>query len=161
MIVVADTSVLLNLALVGQTHLLPVLFGEVVIPEAVQAEFERLAASSGRFSGLRLPEWVQTKRAHPSADQDERLQHLDPGESEAIALAVELNADAVLMDENEGRAVAQAHGLRAIGILGILIQARHLGHLPIIRPVLDALREKAKFRLSDSLVHQALVMCQE
>ena len=161
MIVVADTSVLLNLALVGQIHLLPALFGAVLIPEAVKDEFERLAASSGRFAGLLLPEWVQTKQVSPLSDHDERLQHLDPCESEAIALAVELNADAVLMDENEGRAVAQAHGLRTIGILGILIQARHNGQLPTIRPVLDALRDQAKFRLSDALVRQALVMCQE
>jgi len=161
MIVVADTSVLLNLGLVGQIRLLHVLFGAVLIPEAVQAEFERLAATSGRFAGLLLPEWVQTKQASPVRAADERLQHLDPGEREAIALAVELNADAVLMDENEGRAVARAHGLRTIGIAGILIQARHSGHLPAIRPVLDALRDKARFRLSDALVRQALEMCQE
>lgn len=161
MIVVADTSVLLNLALVGQIHLLRVLFGTVLIPGAVQAEYERLAASSGRFAGLLLPEWVQSRQMRPLPNHDELLQHLDPGESEAIALAVELHADAVLMDESEGRAVAQSHGLRTIGILGILIQARHNGHLPAIRPVLEALRDSAKFRLSDTLVRQALLMCQE
>jgi len=92
---------------------------------------------------------------------DETLKLLDPGESAAISLALELHADAVLMDESEGRAIAQAHGLRTIGVVGILIQARHTGHLVAIRPVIDDLRSKAKFRLSDALVNQALAVCRE
>jgi uncharacterized protein len=156
MIVVADTSVLLNLALVGQIELLPTLFGRVLIPEAVHSEFERLAASSGRFTGLKLPTWVQTHPlTHPQASEEMR-KRLDPGESEAICLAIELNADAVLMDESEGRSIAQARGLRTIGILGILIEARRKGLLLAIAPVIDDLRMKAKFRLADSLVNQVL-----
>ncbi|MDB6006266.1 MAG: hypothetical protein JWR15_3253, partial [Prosthecobacter sp.] len=91
----------------------------------------------------------------------EELKALDPGESAAISLAIELHADALLMDESEGRAVAQGHGLRTIGIVGILIQARHAGFLTAISPVIDDLRIRAKFRLSDDLVRHALNMCQE
>ena len=65
------------------------------------------------------------------------------------------------MDESEGRAVAQAHGLRTIGIVGILIQVRHAGLVAAIRPVIEDLRNRAKFRLSDALVRQALSLCQE
>jgi len=54
-IVVADTSVLLNLAFLGLDHLLPGWFGEVHIPEAVAREFTRLTASPGRFGGFKLP----------------------------------------------------------------------------------------------------------
>lgn len=161
MIVIADTSVLLNLALVGQLHLLQSLFGSVVIPPAVQAEFERLAASTGRFAGLTMPGWVQTKSLQQTSFVDETLRMLDPGESAAISLAIELHADAVLMDEREGRAIAKAYGLRTIGIVGILIRARHAGHLAVIRHVIDDLRIKAKFRLSDDLVRHALSVCQE
>ena len=50
MIVVADTSVILNLALVGHENLLDAIFHEVVVPPAVQTEFVRLAESSGRFA---------------------------------------------------------------------------------------------------------------
>lgn len=161
MIVVADTSVLLNLALVGELRLLQSLFGTVIIPLAVQAEFERLAATNGRFAGLALPDWVQMKSLQQTNLPDEALKTLDPGESAAISLALELHADAVLMDESEGRAIAVAHGLRTIGIVGILIQARHAGYLAAIRPVIDDLRIIARFRLSDSLVRQALSVCQE
>ncbi|WP_395751991.1 DUF3368 domain-containing protein [Prosthecobacter sp.] len=161
MIVIADTSVLLNLDLVGQLQLLRLLFGTVIIPPAVKAEFERLAATNGRFAGLILPDWVQVKSWQQTRLTDEILKLLDPGESAAISLAIELHADALLMDESEGRAVAQAHGLRTIGIVGILIQARKAGHLPAIRPVIEDLRIRAKFRLSEALVRHALSMCQE
>lgn len=161
MIVVADTSVLLNLALVGHVQLLRVLFGAIVIPVPVRDEFERLAATTGRFAGLVLPEWVRVAATTQATMDDEILQQLDPGEAAAILLAIKMHADAVLIDESEGRAIAQARGLRTIGILGILIQARQAGHLAAIRPVIEALLSKAKFRLSDTLVNHALVMCQE
>lgn len=161
MIVIADTSVLLNLALVGQLQLLRALFGAVVIPSAVQTEFERLAATTGRFTGLILPEWVQMRSLQQTSLTDEAFNLLDPGESAAINLAIELHADALLMDESEGRAVAQAHGLRTIGIVGILIQAHCAGLLPAIRPVIEDLRIRAKFRLSEALVRHALDLCQE
>jgi predicted nucleic acid-binding protein len=54
-IVVADTSVIINLALVGHEELLSIIFREVLIPPAVESEFVRLAATDGRFAGLRVP----------------------------------------------------------------------------------------------------------
>ncbi len=152
---------LLNLVLVGQIQLLRVLFGVIVIPVPVKDEFERLAVTTGRFAGLVLPEWVRVDTASQTGMGDAILQQLDPGEAAAILLAVKLHADAVLMDESVGRVIAQARGLRTIGILGILIQARQARHLVAVRPVIEALRSKAKFRLSDTIVNHALAMCQE
>ena len=58
MLVVADTSVLLNLCCIHHQHLLLSLFGEVHIPTAVRIEFERLTQNLHRFQGLALPNWV-------------------------------------------------------------------------------------------------------
>ena len=78
-------------------------------------------------------------------------------ESEAIALALGIPADAVLMDETEGRCLTQARGLRTIGIVGILIQARQARLVRELGPLFLALRERAKFRLSSKVVNEALL----
>jgi predicted nucleic acid-binding protein len=79
-------------------NLLDVIFHEVVVPPAVQGEFVRLAGSSGCFAGLDLPHWirVQPPETIPSiiaCDSD-----LDPGESQALAFALEIHANGVLID---------------------------------------------------------------
>ena len=65
MIVVADTSVLLNLCRVELADLLPSLFGEVWIPPMVEHEFNRLAKAHARFTGLQLPPWVKLSTEVP------------------------------------------------------------------------------------------------
>jgi predicted nucleic acid-binding protein len=160
-IVVADTSVILNLALVGHENLLDTIFHEVVVPPAVQAEFVRLAASSGRFAGLTLPNWirVQAPKTIPTliaGDAD-----LDLGESEALALALEICADGVLIDEAHGRFIAIELGLTPIGVLGILVRAKRDGLLPTMAPVIKALLAKARFRVSDALILEALRLAGE
>jgi uncharacterized protein len=161
MIVVADTSVLLNLALIGEIDLLHNLFGSVIAPQAVHDEFARLAATSGRFAGLSMPSWVNLQGVSDSALVTQLRATLDEGESEAIALAIEIHAEAVLMDETEGRCLAQARGLRTIGIVGILIQARHVGLVSELGPLFLSLRERAKFRLSAKIMNEALIACGE
>lgn len=75
MIVVADTSVIINLALVGQSELLRALFRDVLAPRAVQTEFRRLVQSSARFAGLELPVWVQVRT--PASIPAAVVQHAD------------------------------------------------------------------------------------
>jgi uncharacterized protein len=155
-IVVADTSVILNLALVGQEELLAVLFREVFVPPAVGAEFARLAASLGRFAGLRLPAWVRVRE--PSVIPAALALHgeLHPGETDTLALALEIHADGVLIDEAAGRAVALEFGLTPIGLLGILVTAKRHGQLSAVGPVVDALLERAHFRAAPDLVREIL-----
>jgi len=160
-IVVADTSVILNLAVVGHENLLNAIFHEVVVPPTVQPEFVRLAESSGRFAGLTLPNWirVQTPETIPATiagDAD-----LDPGESQALALALEMRADGILIDEAHGRFIAIELGLTPIGVLGILVRAKRDGLLQSMAPVIQALLTKARFRASDALILEALRLAGE
>jgi len=62
-IVVADTSVLLNLCRIGQVELLARIFHEVIIPPEVGAEFDRPARQAARFQGLTLPSWIRQQPA--------------------------------------------------------------------------------------------------
>ena len=161
MIVVADTSVLINLALVGQDGLLAVLFREVMVPSAVQGEFARLAASGGRFAGLRLPEWIEVRDPQSIPAAIARRTTLDPGETDALALALEIHADAVLIDETTGRTVALELGLTPIGVFGILVRAKRHGHLAAVAPVVDELLNRARFRAAPELVREVLRLAGE
>jgi hypothetical protein len=159
-IVVADTSVVINLCCVGQGDLLRRLFREVV-PPAVVVEFTRLAASVPRFAGITLPEGIRQQAPTTLPALLRSAIGLDPGEAAALALAVEIHADAVLLDERRGREAASQLGLRTIGILGLLLQAKSVGFLAAVRPVLDDLQREAGFWIAEPLRQQVLGLAGE
>jgi uncharacterized protein len=110
MIVVSDTSPLTALLTVGQGELLAALFGEVVIPKAVEAELMRTHPA--------LPDWLQVKALKNQAKAALYARSVDQGEAEAIALAEEIHADHLLIDERKGRRLAQQQGVPVVGLLG-------------------------------------------
>ena len=156
MIVVSNTSPITNLAAVGQLAVLQQLYETVLIPEAVYAE---LTASDGAHPGgaeVQTFQWIETK---PVTDQTlvAALQmELDPGEAAAIALAVEVKADLLLLDERRGRAVAARLGLQFIGLLGVLIEAKQQGCITAVKSILDDLVTKAGFWVSQQLYARVL-----
>jgi predicted nucleic acid-binding protein len=160
-IVVADTSVLINLCRVGQDGLLRQLFQEIVIPPEVAGEFVRLVANISRFTDLELPSGIRQQPPSIVAPAVRDAVGLDLGEAAALSLAVEIRADAVLIDERRGHEVAVQLGLRTIGILGILLRAKSAGFLFLVRPVLDALQQDAGFWLSESIRKQVLTAAGE
>ena len=161
MIVVSDTPPLTNLAAIGQFDLLRQLYEELHIPEGVWAE---LNAEGKRWPGADEVEAASWVKRH--AVQNESLvtalrRDLGQGEAEGIALALELGADLILLDENEGRHAAQRMGLRVVGVVGVLLDAKARGAVAEIRPQLDALRQKAGFYLSEALYQAALASADE
>lgn len=125
-IVVADTSPILYLHLIGQIELLRSLFAEIHIPEAVFAELCHSAAPEFlRAWALSRPEWMIVNTDVVFADAE--TSRLDIGERAAIALAKRLAADLLLMDERRGVRVALSKGLAVTGTLGILVRAAQRG----------------------------------
>jgi uncharacterized protein len=161
MIVVADTSVILNLCRVQHDHLLQQLFKRVLIPEEVADEFTRLTNVHKRFSGLILPEWVEVLAAPGSFPVEVVQAELDPGEAAAIALSLERKADALLIDEILGRRIATKLGIRTIGIVRILIEARDKNLIPRLTTLLDRLENEANFWISEELRLEVLKLVGE
>jgi uncharacterized protein len=155
-IVVTDTSVVLNLCSLQQEPLLADIFGRVLAPPSVMREFQRLASVDPRFAGLTFPAFIHVSAPTQLAPALLENQRLHQGEREALSLAAELGADAVLMDERAGRAAACSLGLQSIGVLGILVQAKRLRYVPAIKPLLDRLHHHARFWIAPALMKQVL-----
>jgi predicted nucleic acid-binding protein len=142
LIVVSDSSPVVALARIGRLELLPKLYQRVLIPTSVHRELTR---PHRRFP-LDPDSWPWlTVRAVQDPGRVQELGHLDPGEAEAIVLAIEVNADVLLVDERKGRKVAAAMGLRVMGLLGILAEAKRGGLIDRMEPLLDELIEHADF----------------
>jgi predicted nucleic acid-binding protein len=148
MIVVSDTSCVSNLLTIGKPDLLANLFGEVIIPPAVERELRRFHSAIPAFLKVVVP------------TREELLarlsRELHAGEAEAICVACELKADRLLIDEKAGRSVALREGLAIIGVVGVLLAAKQKGLLPSLTELLNRLETDAGFRLNQSVKAAAL-----
>ncbi|OUC15696.1 MAG: hypothetical protein B0A82_05355 [Alkalinema sp. CACIAM 70d] len=156
MIIVSNTSPISNLIIIGEIALLQQIYPKVLIPPSVHAELTRLPILQPTILSLLGIGWLEIQA--PTNLQILQLlnQTLDPGEAEAIALAIELSADRLLIDERLGRNVATSYGLKLRGLVGILINAKQQGLLPVLKPILDRLINQAGFRVSQALYDRTL-----
>lgn len=163
MIVVSDTSPLSGLAIAGHLSLLRQIYSQVVIPVAVAAELRRGGQDEPRINEALEVDWVEirqpTNQTLVKTLQGDR--NLDRGEAEAIALALELKADELLIDERLGRREANRLGISITGLLGILLVAKQQGLIPAMRPVMDTLMNEAGFRVSSQLYTEVLKVAGE
>lgn len=119
MIVVSDTSPLCYLVLIDEAELLPKLFRQVVLPEAVVDELRHEDAPTAvRDWASRLPSWIAV-HANP-APQTTPIPNLHAGELSAMLLAESLHADLILLDDKAARRAAAERGLIVTGTLGVL-----------------------------------------
>ena len=130
MVVIADASPLNYLILIGEAHLLPRLFGRVLIPTAVFLELKHPAAPQLVADWMASPpDWLSVHLT-PLAAQPPV--YLDPGESEALALAQTYLPDVLLLiDEEKGRQEAERRNIPATGTLGVLFDAAAEGLLDL------------------------------
>ncbi len=147
MIVVADSSPFVVLVAVGHIDVLPSLFERMVIPPEVETEL----ASPKRPAAVQAfiatpPSWLEVR---PAATV-EQVEGLHAGEAAAIALALALRADRVIIDEARGRKVATGQGLRVVGTIGVLEAAAE-------RALIDLDQAFAKVKQTDFWVSSALL----
>jgi uncharacterized protein len=159
MLIVSNTSPILNLAIIGQLELIRQQFTQISIPPGVAAELkiDEDRPGSEIIRHAIAAEWIQIQPVGQSTGIIRLLrQTLDQGESEAIALAIEIGADLLLLDERDARKAAKSLGLEVTGVLGILLKAKQTGSLVKLEPVLKDLEQIAGFRISLNLLSQLL-----
>jgi predicted nucleic acid-binding protein len=162
-IVISDTSAITNLAAIQHLSLLPQLYAQIIIPKAVYHELADINPPVPGTVEVRSAPWLQVKSVvnRTVVEQLQNEASLDLGESEAIALAIELKAELLLIDERRGRAKANRLGLRITGLLGILVEAKHQNLVTAVKPLMDALIATSEFRISSALYNQILDMVDE
>ncbi|HRN37451.1 MAG TPA: DUF3368 domain-containing protein [Flavobacteriales bacterium] len=142
--IIADTSCLIVLSKIGELTLLARIYGQITTTPVIAKEY-----------GEELPDWVTVlEPADPSKQRVLEL-HLDRGEASAIALAMELAASTLILDDQKARKVAERLGLSYTGTIGVLIKAKRSGHLPALAPILEKIVSSG-FHLSDALRTAAL-----
>ena len=161
MIIVSDTSAINNLAAIESLYLLQQLYETIVIPNAVYRELTDPIFPVAGATEVKTLQWIQTRSVSDRTIIEALSNELDLGEAEAIALALELKADRVLIDERRGRLVAARLNLGYIGILGILVEAKSQKLIPAVKPLLDALRDLAGFWIAAPLYNSVLQLVEE
>lgn len=155
---VVNSGPLISLARIGQLHLFPQLFGEIVVPSAVFREVTQDQSLPGAPT-IKEAEWLRIGEVSDRAAVERLSFWLDPGESEVLVLAQELGATAAI-DERRGRNIAAALGLPQTGTIGILLAAKRAGLISRITPLLDELVSSG-IRLSSRLYEEARRLAEE
>jgi uncharacterized protein len=160
-IVVSDTSPINNLAAINQLHLLQQLYGTVLIPEAVYQELTDPDFPVAGAKEVQTFTWIQIRAIEDRTMLKALSSELDPGEAEAIVLALEMKAEQVLIDERRGRMIAARLNLHYTGILGVLVEAKSQGFISTVKPLLDDLINKAGFWVAEPLYKSVLRLVNE
>jgi len=160
-IVISDTSPLRALQHLDLVVILRKLYDRVYIPDVVAVELNR---AQRRFPGLDLSAFpflvIETAQDQKRLAELQR-KRLDAGEVQAILLALEKSAGLILIDERMGRRVATEMGLHAVGVLGVLLQAKQQALISAIGPHIIRLQKEIDFHLSPALIREVLRIAQE
>ncbi len=155
-IVVSDTSPIISLAVIDHLYLLQEFFREVYIPHAV---WEELLTTSYQANVSSIKDFFTGRVKHISHFNELRL-FMNVGESEAIQLYRELEADFLLLNDKRAREIAESFGVKCIGTLALLLRAKRAGRIDALRPLfLKLLQHKRYF--SKTLLNSLLQDCGE
>jgi predicted nucleic acid-binding protein len=160
--VIADAGPLVGLARIGQLNLLKDLYREILIPPRVFDELRISESRPGSFAlleAVRL-QWLVCVKPEPTEDLETLRLLVDPGEAEAIILAIQRSARFLLIDDKQGRALAKVRGIHVVGIGGLLLSAKERQLIEQVSPILDQLSVEG-YRLSTGLRQRLLELAGE
>ncbi|TAE58013.1 MAG: DUF3368 domain-containing protein [Nostocales cyanobacterium] len=161
MIIVSNTSPISNLAKIDHLFLLREIYSEVIIPQAVYDELTDIRAGEKVNHAIKTANFIKHQPVINYQLVKDLQRNLDGGESEAIVLAIELNANKLLIDERLGRQEAIKLGLSLTGVLGILLIAKKRGLINNVKSLMDQLISHTAFRIGDQLYYSILIEANE
>lgn len=151
---VSNTSPLIFLAKIGRLELLRRAAPRILVPSVVLEEIRQQDDAASELVGRAVRDWLVVQ------NPDEGTSRLvgagiGPGESGALALAIESQATRVILDDLDARRFARRLGLEVVGTAGLLLAARLRGEIPSLGDDLERLR-LAGFFISDELQRRIL-----
>jgi predicted nucleic acid-binding protein len=153
--VVSNSSTLIALARINHLDILEKVVKKLIIPPAVYDDIVIKGAGRPGSAEIRQAKWIE-KRNVSDQEMVMRLNSiLGLGESEAIALAKEIKADLIILDDDKARKVALSEGLRISGLLAFLVQAKEKGIIERVKPLMDGLKLKGFF-ISENLYQDTI-----
>lgn len=154
--IVSNAGPLIHLSWIGRLHLLQQLFDELIVPNRVKEEVLQADDDVPGVSELLATfasGWIHVHLVESREDVEVLERILDAGESEAIVLANEIQADLLLLDDRRARREAERQGVPISGTVGVLRRGRDQQLIPAVLPVLNELR-KLGFRASEALLQR-------
>lgn len=157
MLIIADSSALISLAVCQKLSVLDQLYGEVKVLKAVFSEVTQAGKPQSeilrsylhdKVSDIDLSEWMFD------------FGELGRGELEAIALFKKLHADLLLLDDKKARKIAELNEIPIIGSLGVLLFAKKKGLIELVKPSIENLQASG-IHISKSLIQRILLLAKE
>ena len=125
--IISNSGPLITLSQIDKLHFLKELYGSIVIPDMVEYEIVIQGQGTAGAEEIDTASWINVQTVKNRLAVELLHERLDAGESEAIILAIETNADLLLMDEARGRRISEVRGIKLIGTLGVCALAKQCG----------------------------------
>ena len=149
--IISNSSCLIILDKLGSLDILQKIYSKITIPKAVKKEV---------FKSKSIPDWFNIVDISQPAAYRILEKNLGHGESEAITLSIELNADLLIVDDLAARKMAHKMGIKITGVIGVLLEAKRIGIIKELKPYLDAMLKEG-FRVSKSVYEESLNLARE
>lgn len=156
--IISNSTPLINFSAIQRLNILKQLFKKIYIPLAVQKELLIDGRDYPTAQAIKNADFILAQPVQPDNKRliDALKLNLDEGEAEVIALALERNANLVILDEIAGRNTAESYNIPFTGSIGCLIEAKNRGIILEIKPLLDRMQNEAKIWVHPELYSKVL-----
>lgn len=157
--IVVNASPLILLGKIDGIHLLRSLCKDVLVPRTIIDEVQAGDAIEAALEEIENHDWI-TVLEDGSIPESILAWDLGPGESQVLNHALKLGDAWAILDDRSARRCAEAHGIRYLGTLGIVLACKRQSVIPEVKPLLEKLRETGMY-MTDDLFSQILAKAGE